>query len=243
MPHKQTPLVENISFYKAAQGMTKNPLGIIGLFIIMVYAIAAIVISRENSNFYASPSHPAVMFLALFPLAVLVVFAWLVSKHHKHLYAPYDFQDERIWAGLAGPPELKKMKTGIATSDTSDVQVEQDIVTRLNVDYDRMVRFGFIMLHMSTTVRERSAPGNGLFKTRVWIEPFDTKNSLAEIESVTYRVWEDFKPPMVTSTNNTSSFDLWLQTYGEFPIIAIVKKNGDLFELIRHMNLPGRPMD
>ncbi|RON81065.1 pYEATS domain-containing protein [Pseudomonas fluorescens] len=72
----------------------------------------------------------------------------------------------------------------------------------------------------------------------------DRENNLAEIESVTYRVWEDLPQPVIASSDQKSSFDLWLKIYGEFPVLAVVrKKNGETFHLMRHIDLPGRPMD
>jgi uncharacterized membrane-anchored protein len=78
------------SVYVTAKSLARNPLGIIALFIVLVYAVASVVISLAKPESYANPFHPAILFLAIFPLVVLSVFAYLVAKHHRNLYAPQD---------------------------------------------------------------------------------------------------------------------------------------------------------
>lgn len=82
-------------FYHSAKSLSRNPLGIIALFIVMVYAVASLVISLAKDEFYQNPQHPAVIFLAVFPLVVLVAFTYLVACHHRKLYAPEDYMDQR----------------------------------------------------------------------------------------------------------------------------------------------------
>ena len=76
-----------------AKGLAKNPLGIIALFIVLVYGFAALVTAFAGS---LSPSErlPLIWFLVLFPILVLAVFSWLVSRHGGKLYAPGDYRDE-----------------------------------------------------------------------------------------------------------------------------------------------------
>jgi hypothetical protein len=40
---------------------------------------------------------PLVWFLVAFPVAVLVLFGWLVSAHHEKLYAPSDFRSDDVF--------------------------------------------------------------------------------------------------------------------------------------------------
>lgn len=243
MVSKAVDLVRGSSFFKTATGMHRNPLGLIALFIISVYAIGALVVGFGNERFYGSPSHPVILFMAIFPVAVLIVFYLLVAYFHTHLYGPSDFINEDNFFGGAAPKALKGLKTGVATSGAQIPVTESDIST-LNAEYERMIDFGFILLHQSETLRPRTTPKSGLFKVRVWVEPMDQDNNLDEIESVTYRVWENFPQSVIASSDQKSSFDLWLKIYGEFPVLAVVrKKNGETFQLMRHIDLPGRPMD
>ena len=47
-----------------------------------------------------------VLFLVEFPNAVLILFVYLVTKHHQKLYAPSDFRDENNFFGYQSPKEL-----------------------------------------------------------------------------------------------------------------------------------------
>lgn len=85
---------------------------------------------------------------------------------------------------------------------------------------------------------------SGRYRVRVWIEAIEHRLPLSEIESVTYRVWDDFRNTTLATSDASSNFDLWLSLYGEFPILAFIKKkNGDTFELQRYLDLPGRSPD
>lgn len=88
-----------IGFVDAARGLARNPLGIIALFIVLVYGFASLV-----TAFAAAFSHeerlPLIYFLVLFPVLVLVIFAWLVSVHSGKLFAPADFKNEENYVRM-----------------------------------------------------------------------------------------------------------------------------------------------
>lgn len=81
------------SFGETARGLSRNPLGIIALFIVMVYGFASLVTAFAGS-FTATERLPLIYFMIVFPVLVLAVFTWLVSKHSGKLFAPSDFKDE-----------------------------------------------------------------------------------------------------------------------------------------------------
>jgi tetratricopeptide (TPR) repeat protein len=80
-------------FVEAAKGLSRNPLGIFGLFIVLVYAIAALAAIFATS-FTPFQRNALTVFLVGFPLAILIVFAWLVSRHSGKLFAPSDYRDD-----------------------------------------------------------------------------------------------------------------------------------------------------
>lgn len=80
-------------FIKGASGLAKNPLGIIALFIVMVYGIASLVVTSDSMA--EQDKSVLVYFLAIFPCFVLVSFVYLVASHFNKLYAPSDFKDEK----------------------------------------------------------------------------------------------------------------------------------------------------
>lgn len=84
-------------FMKSARGLTRNPLGIIGLFICLVYGFACLVLGLGASALQPTERFPLVWFIVLFPVLILAVFFRLVTTHHKKLYAPSDYRDERLF--------------------------------------------------------------------------------------------------------------------------------------------------
>lgn len=80
-------------FGETAKGLSKNPLGIIALFIVLVYGLAAMVTTFASSLTH-SERLPLIYFLVIFPVLVLAVFAWLVSCHSGKLYSPSDYKNE-----------------------------------------------------------------------------------------------------------------------------------------------------
>ncbi|MGE0849067.1 MAG: pYEATS domain-containing protein [Hyphomicrobiaceae bacterium] len=97
------------TFSDAAKGLARNPIGIIALFIVLIYGFASLVTAFSGS-FTQGERVPLIYFLVCFPVLVLVTFAWLVSKHHNKLYAPSDFRDETLFVSIVNPP-LAGLKT------------------------------------------------------------------------------------------------------------------------------------
>lgn len=89
-------------FGSTALGLAKNPLGIIALFIVMVYGFACL-FAGLGRGLDKVEREPLIYFIAIFPVLVLTVFAWLVSRHHKKLYGPRDYKDENHFVELAKP--------------------------------------------------------------------------------------------------------------------------------------------
>jgi len=83
-------------FGVTAKGLARNPLGIIALFIVLIYGFAALTLGF-NSRLESAERLPLVWFLVAFPVAVLVLFGWLVSRHHEKLYAPSDFRSDDVF--------------------------------------------------------------------------------------------------------------------------------------------------
>lgn len=87
------------SFGDTAKSLARNPLGIIALFIVLVYGFASLVTAFAGS-FTAAERLPLIYFLIVFPVLVLGVFSWLVSKHSGKLFAPSDFKNEENYVKM-----------------------------------------------------------------------------------------------------------------------------------------------
>jgi hypothetical protein len=97
----------------AAKGLAKNPLGIIALFIVLVYGFAALVTGFSGSMPEVERL-PLIWFLVVFPILVLLVFAWLVSRHGGKLYAPGDYRNEENYVRM----QLRHLEARVSTVDT-----------------------------------------------------------------------------------------------------------------------------
>lgn len=120
------------AFGDVAQRLARNPLGIIALFIVFLYGLASLVVVFGKS-LEAWDRHLLVGFLVAFPVPVLWVFGWLVSRHSGRLYAPGDFKDERNYLKALEATRsltLASVKTDEALS-ANDLRAVAEVVSRL----------------------------------------------------------------------------------------------------------------
>jgi CheY-like chemotaxis protein len=106
-----------------AKALARNPLGIIALFIVLVYGLASLVTGFATS-FTPGERLPLIYFLITFPVLVLVVFAWLVSRHSVKLFAPSDFKDEENFIKMQ--TTVAPAPTDLTTKSKSDSDAELD---------------------------------------------------------------------------------------------------------------------
>lgn len=111
-------------FMNNAKGLAKNPLGIIALFISLIYGFACLVMGISAEKLDASEKLPLVWFLIIFPIIVLAVFVYLVVFHHKKLYSPSDFREDKSFLETVDKnqkiiAEFKEANTKQITSEIS----------------------------------------------------------------------------------------------------------------------------
>lgn len=85
------------TFTDAAKSLARNPLGIIALFLVLVYAMAVLLFGFTAQSLSENERLVVLLFIVLFPVLVLVAFYCLVTKHHNKLYAPSDWRDESLF--------------------------------------------------------------------------------------------------------------------------------------------------
>jgi hypothetical protein len=98
------------------------------------------------------------------------------------------------------------------------------------------------LIHAAEVLTPRTTPGSGRYRVRVWVESFP-EAELRDVESVTYRLYDDFPQRVLSTTARDKNFELWLNVYGEFTIVAYAKKKKGGAFLFRYLDLPGRPPD
>ena len=87
---------DNITgFINSSKGFAKNPLGIIALFISLIYGFACLVIGVAGNSLEKNERFILIIFLVSFPIVILISFVFLVTKHYRKLYSPADFKDEK----------------------------------------------------------------------------------------------------------------------------------------------------
>lgn len=85
------------TFGKTASRLSRNPLGILALFLVLVYGFACLVVGLGTKSLNETERFPLIWFLVLFPILVLWIFYLLVTRHHRKLYAPSDYKDEKFF--------------------------------------------------------------------------------------------------------------------------------------------------
>jgi len=85
------------TFGKTASRLSRNPLGILALFLVLVYGFACLVVGLGSKSLNETERFPLIWFLVLFPVLVLGIFYILVTRHHRKLYAPSDYKDEKFF--------------------------------------------------------------------------------------------------------------------------------------------------
>ena len=122
-------------FGRNAQRLARNPLGIIALFIVLLYGIAGLVLGVSSGNLEPSERQPLIWFLVVFPVVVLAVFYRLVTAHHVKLYAPHDFPDsEGFFRALTPGEQRERLNQEIREMEAIPPATEGDKVVALEME-------------------------------------------------------------------------------------------------------------
>lgn len=94
-----------MEFLKGAKDLARNPIGIVALFISLIYGFASLLLNSSVEKLSAAERWPLILFIVLFPIMVLATFYKLVTKHHGKLYAPGDYKDDKSFLRTLSPEE------------------------------------------------------------------------------------------------------------------------------------------
>lgn len=151
---------------------------------------------------------------------------------------------ELPFAKLRGaPPELRSGQQDVVTSDGTAGSDTPDNIERIleEKQYPDGIVEDLYLVHTADVLSPRTATQHGWYRVRVWVEAY-TDSLMADVERVTYRVYDDFRNRVVSTAATDKAFELWLNVYGEFTIIAYVeRKEHAPAWLTRYIDLPGRP--
>jgi len=150
--------LETKDFSQSAQGFTKSPLGIIALFIVLVYGFATLAVTfGDNLKDYLAP---LIYFLVGFPVIVFLGFLWLVSTHSDKIYGPSDFKNE---------DNFMKMKMSVVASlaaATAKPKQSEDGENQVSVQ-----QLNSIVEFVSKTSPKEQSNINEIWKNRIlWVD-------------------------------------------------------------------------
>jgi len=144
----------------------------------------------------------------------------------------------------AAPKGIQSGRVGTATSEgTQGSGTPEDVKARLlNRKYPTEIDEEFYLVHKIQEVRPYTGPGTGRWLVRAYIEAYEDEKHLDDILRVSYRLHDTFSEKVIATEARDKSFELWINIYGEFNLIAYVeRKNKPPFWLTRYLDLPGRP--
>jgi hypothetical protein len=105
----------------------RNPLGVIGLFVTLVYGFACLLYGVSGDALPAEAQWCMVIFVVSFPVLLLLAFLFLVTRHHEKLYAPLDYGDPRLFLRtLSGEERREKLASEMAEAESDEGEVIAD---------------------------------------------------------------------------------------------------------------------
>jgi hypothetical protein len=143
------------------------------------------------------------------------------------------------------PAEIRRGEhVGVTSEGRQGATLPLDIADLLQRrEYPANVAESPYLVHESQIVRPRTEKTVGLYRVRVRLEA-DSAPELQNVRRVTYRLHETFPHPTLATEAREEGFELWINVYGEFTVVAVVERDGlSPLWLTRYINLPGRPPD
>jgi ABC-type transport system involved in multi-copper enzyme maturation permease subunit len=147
-----------MNFIENAKGLTRNPLGIIALFISLIYGFACLVLSTSISNLQDSSERlPLIWFIICFPIIILIGFVFLVTKHHQKLYSPSDYGNaESFLKTIEGSEKFESVQVDVTKDGKSEFKKTNDLVAKFeNVNLNKGI--------FSPQTKENVALANNFF--------------------------------------------------------------------------------
>ncbi len=129
-------MIEN--FITNAKGLTKNPLGIIALFVSLIYGFACLVLSTSISNLKGENERlPLIWFIIAFPLIILIAFVFLVVKHHEKLYSPSDYRADDAFIQTIGKDKIKEKQLK-EVKELEEAKINENIVVEEDLKSEKI---------------------------------------------------------------------------------------------------------
>lgn len=154
------------SLADSAKHLARNPLGIIALFIVLIYAFASFV-AGFSDKLTPGERLPVIWFLILFPAMVLVVFAWLVSRHHAKLYSPADYREDAAFIEAS----IEQVRVAAAMGAATARRLPSDVSSEESASETLIAAGRVAKLITPSLLREASA------RRVLWVDDHHSNNS------------------------------------------------------------------
>jgi hypothetical protein len=142
------------------------------------------------------------------------------------------------------PPAITNQQVDTATSEgVRGIAVPQDVEEMVlhYQKYTREISETFYLLHATEVITPATKQQAGHYRVRIWLEA-DTPQDYNQTLRVTYRLHDSFKPQVIATESQKNQFELWLNVWGEFTVVAYVERNDKPpVWVTRYLDLPGRP--
>jgi hypothetical protein len=143
---------------------------------------------------------------------------------------------------IGAPPAVASQQVNTATSEgTQGISLSQNQSEKvLNYQqYSTGIAEEIYLLHAAEVFKNKQ----GNYQVKVWLEAY-TDVDFNECKRVIYRLHETLNPQVIATEAKNNQFELWLNVWGEFTVIAYVeRKSKEPLWLTRYLDLPGRPLD
>ena len=121
--------------FQGMGGLTRNPLGILAVFLGILYGIAGLLLGIDAQPLTEANQTVITWLVAIFPFVSLAVFAWLVSKHHAKLYSPHDYRTDEGFFASVRPSTAAEVEEKLAAEvDAISSEAETEPQSSLAVD-------------------------------------------------------------------------------------------------------------
>ena len=163
----------------------RNPLGVIGLFVSLVYGFACLLFGVSGQASDTEPQWLMLGFVVGFPVLLLGAFVFLVVKHHEKLYAPLDYGDPRLFLRTMNTRERReKLKSemaaansddGEAITDSEDQQPSKEQVLQTPADIGKNPRADYLLAEELALKKLEAERGRQIHREVEVDEPFAEK--------------------------------------------------------------------
>lgn len=89
--------------FAGMSGLTRNPLGILAIFLGVLYGVAGLLLGASTSSLTELNQTLLTLLVVIFPFVSLATFAWLVAGHHAKLYSPTDYRTDEAFISSFKP--------------------------------------------------------------------------------------------------------------------------------------------